>query len=1139
MQQKGLFAALLCGAICLTGCLKNIESESVTEVRKAKAQELISVANLNNAQAEAETIKAKAEATIAAAQAELLQAQAAIASAEALRLTVLAELDAVNVEIAKVKLESEKVKLQEQKARLEQTMAEIEAAIAKANLAKETALIQLAKAQKQAEIDQITMQKNLIAAEQEMLKQAEKLDAETAKALKTAWFNYSDAMEKYYAAVADLLKTEAQIATMENDMEYGLSVMSAKLQYLEQRVASLYDEIEYLKSFELYSTDELNAAYAAALVDYEAALTEQKIAIDNEDYINDYYEAYKAMLTPNGEGDKLAYIFNWQDGFISFLKNQLADMDVDLVASIDENNVPVIGVQIPQEDKLPFFAPLFTGSYKWAFPTGRTIDPFYGSVEVVPTGEYYPLIQDGVISEYAIPVTKAEFTPANIYSENIQILLGILELKAVADAADAQIELDKEYDKVVNGQINKTEPNEIGPVAPEYDGSTPGLLETIDTYQAIYDAMKKYVDEANAVLEPAYAQIPIAENNYKVAQEEFRAAVVELTAYNMGQTDFAKYQEAEYATSLAKADVKAAAKEVRKAARKVRGIHKALYGEIEEDWEEPDPDDDDFGPEYGGFINDEGLLTKQAVMAAAVTAQEVVVAEAKAKVTTAIVEAYETAKANLEKQIDEVIPEKYAAERKAWNEYQAAFAAWTINPTEATEKTYKEKKAAYYGTETEGTVVTKGALQLLEEAIAETQATEEGNKTLKDKLIKAKAAYDEVNDPYETEAKILEFAQQQKAQIDEAVTEAQTALTLAEEGLVFAKAALDGAKEALEAAKEAEKEAYDKIKWVENPSFDNMPAEEVALIKNVIAAMKGASDAEKALDQDWENYLALYDAYNKVVIPAEEPGADPTIINLYEEYTDQLDPEFAKLSRRDRPSDVDEWGWHEPVYSYTEGKEPSIAQKLNNAKKHLATVENTYAEEKQAIVDAATYAAEGIVAVSEAISKYDAVKEDYLAFGAAMVNAYDTDMEAKEKIVDANIKVDAAEAMLDAIYYVSTRVIFVGIGPDGNPGEFTAEGIEDLIYFIQTGKYYDAEEEKYKTVDPSEFLCIEKCYERMAQIEEAMAMYFVDPQVNAKELSELKAKANSLQKRIEVYNALVEMYANQIAALTGNNPEVE
>ena len=1136
MQQKGLFAALLCGAICLTGCLKNIESESVTEVRKAKAQELISVANLNNAQAEAETIKAKAEATIAAAQAELLQAQAAIASAEALRLTVLAELDAVNVEIAKVKLESEKVKLQEQKARLEQTIAEIEAAIAKANLAKETALIQLAKAQKQAEIDQITMQKNLIAAEQEMLKQAEKLDAETAKALKAAWFNYSDAMEKYYAAVADLLKTEAQIATMENDMEYGLSVMSAKLQYLEQRVASLNDEIEYLKSFELYSTDELNAAYAAALVDYEAALTEQKIAIDNEDFVNDYYEAYKAMLTPNGEGDKLAYIFNWQDGFISFLKNQLADMDVDLVASIDENNVPVIGVQIPQEDKLPFFAPLFTGSYKWAFPTGRTIDPFYGSVEVVPTGEYYPLIQDGVISEYAIPVTKAEFTPANIYSENIQILLGILELKAVADAAEAQLELDKEYDKVVNGQINKTEPNEIGPVAPEYDGSTPGLLETIDTYQAIYDAMKKYVDEANAVLDPAYAQIEIAERNYKVAQEEFRSSVVDLVAYNIGMTDIAKFNEAKIVAHEAKDDVKAAAKEVRKAARMVHNIHEALYGEIDEDYEEPDPDEDDFGPDYRDFIQEEGLLTQQATIAAAVTAQEAVVAAAKAKVTDAIVKAYEDAEAALKKQIEEVIPEKYEAERKAWNEYQAAFAAWTINPTEATEKTYKEKKAAYYGTESEGTVVTKGALQLLEEAIAETQATEEGNKTLKDKLIKAKAAYDEVNDPYETEAKKLEFAQQLKAQIDGVVEEAKTALTLAEEGLAVAKERLENAKQRLDDAKEGVKTAYDKIKWIENPNFDNMPEEEVALIKNVIAAMKGAAEAEDALEKDWDHYIALYNAYNYEV---NLPNEDVESFNIYEEYCDQLDPEYAKLSRSDRPSVKDEWGWHEPVYSRSEGKNPSIAQKLNNAKKHLATVENTYAEEKQAIVEVATYAAEGIVAVSEAISKYDAVKEDYLAFGAAMVNAYDTVMEAKEKIVDANIKVDGAEAMLDAIYYVSTRVLFVGIGPDGLPHEFTAEGIEDLIYFIQTGKYYDAEEEKYKTVDPSEFLCIEKCYERMAQIEEAMAMYFVDPQVNAKELSELYAKANSLQKRIEVYNALVEMYANQIAALTGNNPEVE
>ena len=1135
MQQKGLFAALLCGAICLTGCLKNIESESVTEVRKAKAQELISVANLNNAQAEAETIKAKAEATIAAAQAELLQAQAAIASAEALRLTVLAELDAVNVEIAKVKLESEKVKLQEQKARLEQTIAEIEAAIAKAKLAKETALIQLAKAQKQAEIDQINMQKSLIAAEQEMLKQAQKIDEETAKTLKKAWYNYSDAMEKYYAAVADLMKTEAQIATMENDMNYGLSVMSARLQELEDYLAYLYSEIEYLKSFEVVSPEELAAAHETAIVELEAALTENQIATDNVALIESVYGEYKAMFNPTAGNDQLAYIFNWQEGFINFLRNQLENMDVELVAAYDENDVPVIGVQIPQEDKLPFFAPLFTGSYRWSFrQRANIIEPFYGIVTEVATGEYYPQVEDGFISSYSIPVVKAEFTPANIYSENIQILLGILELKAIADAADAQIDLDKEYDKVLNGQINKIEPNEIGPVAPEYDGSTPGLLETIDAYQAIYDAMKKYVDEANAVLDPAYAQIEIAERNYQVAQEEFRSSVVALVAYNIGMTDIAKFNEARIVAHEAKGDVKAAAKEVRMAARKVRGIHEALYGEIHEVPEEGDDPID---------IREEGLLTQQAAIAAAVTAQEAVVAEAQAKVTAAIVKAYEDAEAALKKQIEEVIPAKYEAERKAWNEYQAAFAAWTINPTEANEKALKLAEIAYYGgtkeeTESEAIIV-KGALKELEEAIAQTQNAPEGeDDTLKDKFDEAKADFDEVNDPYETEAKRLEFAQQLKAQIDGVVEEAKTALTLAEEGLAVAKERLENAKQRLDDAKEGVKTAYDKIKWIENPNFDNMPEEEVALIKNVIAAMKGAAEAEDALEKDWDHYIALYKAYNyEVNLPIEDEDVES--FNIYEEYCDQLDPEYAKLSRSDRPSVKDEWGWHEPVYSRSEGKNPSIAQKLNNAKKHLATVENTYAEKKQAIVDAATYAAEGIVAVSEAISKYDAVKEDYLAFGATTVNVYDSVMEAKEKVVDAQIAVDNANAMLDAVHYVSTRVLFVGIGPDGLPHEFTAEGIEDLIYFIQTGKYYDAEEEKYKTVDPSEFLCIEKCYERMAQIEEAMAMYFVSPQVNAKELTELYAEAASLEKRIQVYSALVEMYANQIAAITGNTPEVE
>ena len=1122
MQTKGLFAALLCGAMCLTGCLKNIESESVTEVRKAVAQEKISIANLNNAQAEAETIKAKAEAVLTEAQAKLIEAQAAIAQAEATKIRVEAELAAVEVEIAKVKLESQKVKLQEQKARLEQTLAEVEAAIAKADLMKQQALNSIAMARMQAEIDQIKMQKNLIAAEQEVRKQIEKVDEQTARDLKAAWRNYSDASEKYYAAVADLMVTEGDIATMQYNLNHGLSVMASNLQDLEDMVDQLLAEIEYVKSFEVISPEELYTVYDEALVNLETAYTQEATATQNVEFLQGLFNEYESMLNPGDDQDKLAYVFNWRDGFIDFLRRQLDNFDIDFVASYDENGVPVVGIQgAAAPDQLPFFTPLFTGTLR-----GRQarVVPFYGEVNEVSTGEYYPLVEDGVISHHAIPITKAEFIPANIYSENINAVLAFLELKAMVDAAKAQAELEERYDAVVNGAINRIEPNQETNI-PEYE-TTIGLQETINAYQAIYDAMKKYVDEAKAVIEPAYEPIPVLETNYKDAQENVRTALVELVAYNVDLTDFAEYNGARIATGLAKENVKAAAKDMRAAVKKVRQIHKALYGQIDEDIVMPDdPEDEDFLPEYGGIISDEGLLTQQAAIKAAVAAQEVIVDEAKAKVTPAITKALEDAQAAFNKQVDEVIPAKYEAERKAWNEYQAAFAAWTINPTEATEEALNLKKIAYYGGGS-GSLEVKGALQELKDAIKETQATEEGDKTLKDKLIKAQEAFDEVNEPYEEELEKLEFGKKIEAQFDAAVEEAQTALTLAQEGLVFAKATLEGTKEALEIAKENEQEAYDKIKWIENPSLDNIPEEEKVLIRNLIAAKRGADEAEAMLTEAWEIYNKIYDAYTKIVIPGETPEED-IVINLYEIYSEQLDPEYARLSRRDRPSDVDEWGWHEPVYSQSEGREPSIAQRLNNAKKHLETVQNTFTEEKDAIVDALADATQGITTVAENISKYESAKTDYMAFGARIEEVYDSIMEEQKKIVDAEIAIEEASAMLEAIDYLENRVIYV----DGDGDPYTMEDVEEYITYLQTG-YYHGQKLFY--------LSINDCYEMMAEIEAQIRKYFISDEVNIKVLAELEAKADALQKKIEVYSALMDMYSQKIDELTGGStPAVE
>ena len=104
MQKKSLLVALFCGALCLTGCLKNEESASVAQVRIAKANELNSIAELNKAKAQAEVIYANAEATLKNAQAELEKANAALVMAEAETEKVRAQLLAVQVKLAEVQV---------------------------------------------------------------------------------------------------------------------------------------------------------------------------------------------------------------------------------------------------------------------------------------------------------------------------------------------------------------------------------------------------------------------------------------------------------------------------------------------------------------------------------------------------------------------------------------------------------------------------------------------------------------------------------------------------------------------------------------------------------------------------------------------------------------------------------------------------------------------------------------------------------------------------------------------------------------------------------------------------------------------------------------------------------------------------
>ena len=114
-----LICALALGSTTLTSCVDDNESASVTAIRDAKAQQLTSLANYQQAQADAEKIIAEAEAAIrnAEAQAKQIENESASVDLEIKKATL-----ATDIEAAKAKAEAN---LMIQQAALAQAKAEL------------------------------------------------------------------------------------------------------------------------------------------------------------------------------------------------------------------------------------------------------------------------------------------------------------------------------------------------------------------------------------------------------------------------------------------------------------------------------------------------------------------------------------------------------------------------------------------------------------------------------------------------------------------------------------------------------------------------------------------------------------------------------------------------------------------------------------------------------------------------------------------------------------------------------------------------------------------------------------------------------------------------------------------------------
>lgn len=511
MHHKGLFAALLCGTLCLTGCIKNIESESVTEVRKAKAQQIISEAELNKAMADAEKTRANAEATIAAAQAKLYEAQAKQAEAQAALIQAQAEFQAINVQIQQVKLEEERVALQQKKAELQKLIAEYEAAIALANAQKQEYLNRLANAEAQAEIDAIKNAAELLKQEKALEAAAAAFTDQQRTRLTTVWNKYSQAVQDYYDKFALLTKKEAQLTKLQYTFMDNRELTADEIMKKEAEIARLKDELENMEAYLELSSDELKALLEPAR---ETLIAANTAAAEATAIKTAAQTEYFTLSNKTKE-----YEQNWYDKFQKFVYGQPSVYPVFHYGYKinDDTNREEYGVYFYAEEGTSLdqtFVPLWTSlKYSWVDETESAL---------------YPEPVEGVYASHRDMIPSVlTFNPAKIYTENFDRYF-----KALVDNKKKSVETDKEnlkttYDnnvEYVEGQITKLQGelaaygDYVAAAKPEFTEAREALVKALEEVDAA-DTDRKAKQAAYKNYVTSQASISSAAENEKNASD--------------------------------------------------------------------------------------------------------------------------------------------------------------------------------------------------------------------------------------------------------------------------------------------------------------------------------------------------------------------------------------------------------------------------------------------------------------------------------------------------------------------------------------------------------------------------------------------------------------------------------------------
>lgn len=344
MNKKLLLgAALLVGlGTTLTSCVDTTESASVTNVRNAKAEQLKSIAYLNQKQADAALIIAEAQKASQAAEQAYKEAQAELLAAQAAYQRAQADYLAAETAALNAKTEADKQRLEKELALMQ---AELDAkaqelAEAKDNQAAQKALLEATLAQLEQALEKSKIEvANAQFLYDQMVKHAQEMEDYKAKQealaqaalVKQLINNYNTAAVNLNNAQRKLAQDQANLARLEAGLQNAKETCQTAIKNLKGYKAMYESEIEYWESVK-----DLYAEYAGKQVtwdDYDLANVEYikaqeafKAAFSAYDTANSaFWKADNNLRTSNYQGNVQQTI--WKRGLFTVKNDKMERKD--------------------------------------------------------------------------------------------------------------------------------------------------------------------------------------------------------------------------------------------------------------------------------------------------------------------------------------------------------------------------------------------------------------------------------------------------------------------------------------------------------------------------------------------------------------------------------------------------------------------------------------------------------------------------------------------------------------------------------------------------------------------------------------------------------------------------------------------